>query len=192
LVLLQGAAQRHRAALAGHAWPPGNGLRPHWQVCDTGHGAPAVLQALQDGWAAGLGQPGAADNSPSPPVAPVPSLEQLAQTPGVRAAALVDLSQGALLRPLGGVVDSAVEHVARSLCVARSMQRFALGPGAPVLGELLFTAQDQLQLLRPCREQPGQGVLLVLAPDTDLAPLRAGLAALDGPAYPTGGEPLAA
>lgn len=178
VLLLQGAAQRHREAILAHAWPREGPLRPRVQVLDTGHGAPAVLQMLQQAW--GVAQGGGTEQPAGPA-----SLEQLAQAPGVLAVARVDLAQGALLQ---GPADEALAHVARSLCMARSMQRFALGPGAPNIDEVLVTRADQLQLLRPCREEPGQGVLLLLSREADLAALRAALARLDTP----GAQPLAA
>lgn len=119
----------------------------------------------------------AAMNATTPRVAPR-SAQDLAADPAIQALALVDLRNGQLRRVFLGSSPS-LEPVAQDMCASWALQAplTDYDQGAPA--ELLLQRQQGLQWLRPCDQPRGLGVLMVLAAQTELAPLRQDLQALD-------------
>jgi hypothetical protein len=96
---------------------------------------------------------------------------------GVRAAALIDIETGMIVRSMG-VQGSGFPAAAASMADEARLARAALGPGEPGggLDEISLVTAGQLHLSKVLNTRPGDGLLLFV--DLDRSRVNMALAAL--------------
>lgn len=89
------------------------------------------------------------------------SLDQVMAVQGVRAAALIDIDTGTVVRSVG-VQESGFPAAAASMADEARLARAALGPGEPGgdLDEISLVTGGQLHLSKVLPARPGDGLLL--------------------------------
>ena len=105
------------------------------------------------------------------------SLGQVAALQGVRAAALIDIETGTVVRSVGAP-RSGFPAAAASMADEARLARAALGPGEPGgdLDEIALVTDGQLHLSKILPTRPGGGLLLFV--DLDRNQVNMGLASL--------------
>jgi hypothetical protein len=94
------------------------------------------------------------------------SLDQVMAVQGVRAAALIDIDTGMVVRSVG-VQESGFPAVAASMADEARLARAALGPGEPGgdLDEISLITGEKLHLAKVLPTRPGDGLLLFVDMD---------------------------
>jgi hypothetical protein len=105
------------------------------------------------------------------------SLRQVVAVDGVRAAALIDIATGMVVRSAGGE-DTGFPAAAASMADEARLARGVLGPGRPGgdLEEISLVTEDRLHVTRVLGSRLGEGMLLFV--DLDRARVNIALAGL--------------